>query len=48
MKLSAHLAAAVNPQTGNLDFTKFYSSIERSGASLKEYGAALQKMGPAG
>ena len=48
MKLSAHLATATNPQTGNLDFTKFYSSIQKSGASLEQYGAALQKMGPAG
>ena len=48
MKLSAHLATATNPQTGNLDFTKFYSSIQKSGASLEQYGAALQRMGPAG
>ena len=27
MKLSAHLATAMNPRTGNLDFTKFYTSI---------------------
>ena len=48
MKLSAHLATATNPQTGNLDFTKFYTSIQKSGASLEEYGKALQNMGPAG
>ena len=48
MKLSAHLATATNPKTGNLDFTKFYTSIQKSGASLQEYGEALQKMGPAG
>ena len=48
MKLSAHLATATNPQTGNLDFTKFYTSIQKSGASLQEYGQALQNMGPAG
>ena len=48
MKLSAHLATATNPQTGNLDFTKFYSSIKQSGATLEQYGEALQKMGPAG
>ena len=48
MKLSAHLATATNPQTGNLDFTKFYSSIQKSGASLQEYGQALQNMGPVG
>lgn len=48
MKLSAHLATAMNPRTGNLDFTKFYTSIQKSGASLQEYGEALQRMGPAG
>ena len=48
MKLSAHLATATNPQTGNLDFTKFYTSIQKSGASLEDYGKALQNMGPAG
>ena len=48
MKLSAHLATATNPKTGNLDFTKFYTSIQKSGASLQEYGEALQRMGPAG
>ena len=48
MQLSAHLSAATNQQTGNLDFTKFYTSIQKSGASLEEYGVALQKMGPAG
>lgn len=48
MQLSAHLATATNQKTGNLDFTKFYSSIQKSGSSLEEYGAALQKMGPAG
>lgn len=48
MKLSAHLATALNPRTGNLDFTKFYTSIQKSGASLQEYGEALQRMGPAG
>lgn len=48
MKLSAHLATAMNPRTGNLDFTKFYTSIQKSGASLQEYGEALQRMGPVG
>ena len=48
MQLSAHLANATNPQTGNLDFTKFYTSIQKSGASLEDYGKALQNIGPAG
>ena len=48
MKLSAHLSAATNTQTGNLDFAKFYTNIQKSGASLEQYVTALQKAGPVG
>ena len=47
-QLQAQLKSATNIQTGNLDLTKFYQSMQRSGMQLKDYQKALATMGPAG
>ena len=46
-KLQAHLKNATNAN-GLLDFGKLNTSIQRSGASLTEYGNQLLKLGPQG
>jgi hypothetical protein len=38
----------LNPQTGNLDFTKFISSINKSGNSIEGLAESLLKVGPQG
>ena len=47
-ELSTRLQQATNVNTGNLDFSKFNSSLKQSGQSLQSYGQQLQKLGPAG
>ena len=47
-ELKAHLQAATNTKTGNLDFSKLSDSLHKSGKSLKDYGDTLRNMGPEG
>lgn len=47
-QLQASLQSAFNVDTGKLDFAKFSNSIQKSGKELKEYGATLVSLGPAG
>lgn len=47
-ELSAHLKAATNVNTGNLDFSKLNQSIKQSGMTLQQYGKQLQSLGPQG
>lgn len=48
LKLQTSLQAALNPNTGNLDFSKFTSSIQRSGDSLQNLSSSLLNIGPQG
>ena len=48
LKLQTHLAAALNPDTGNLDFSKFNNSILRSGDSIENLSYSLLKAGSSG
>ena len=47
-ELAAHLNQATNAKTGTLDFSKLNESISKSGASLTDYAATLQRLGPEG
>ena len=46
--LQANLQNALNPDTGNLDFSKFSSSIAKSGNSIEGLSQSLLKLGPTG
>ena len=48
MKLQANLQAALNPDTGTLDFSKFNNSIKRSGESISGLAQSLLSLGPQG
>ncbi len=48
MELKVHLQNATNIKTGNLDFSKLNTSIQKSGKTLAEYGRQLQALGPQG
>lgn len=47
-ELKAHLEAATNVQTGNLDFTKLNKSLKDSGKTLTDYGKQLKTLGSDG
>ena len=47
-ELQAHLNAATNEKTGNLDFSKLNESLKQSGKSLTDYSDSLRKMGKDG
>ena len=47
-ELKAHLQAATNVKTGNLDFSKLSQSLKQSNTSLTQYATKLQQLGPAG
>lgn len=47
-ELKAHLEAATNVQTGNLDFTKLSKSLKDSGKTLSDYGQQLKVLGATG
>lgn len=47
-ELKIHLQNATNVKTGSLDFTKLNQSIKNSGASLSDYAAKIQSIGPEG
>lgn len=48
MKLQANLKAALNPDTGTLDFSKFNTSIQRSGNSVTKLASSLLSAGADG
>lgn len=48
MKLQSNLQAALNPQTGTLDFSKFNTSIEKSGESITNLASRLLMAGDEG
>ena len=47
-QLAAQLKLATNPNTGNLDLSKFQQSLRESGMQLKDYQNHLGQLGPAG
>lgn len=47
-ELRAHLASAINQDTGKLNFDKFSQSLKASGKTISDYGAKLSAIGPQG
>jgi len=47
-ELQIALRSAFNESTGKIDFTKFESSLKRSGKTLEIYGKELAALGPEG
>lgn len=48
MELQKHLSAAMNVNTGNLDLSRFSTSLKASGKTLEEYSNKLLAIGPEG
>lgn len=48
LELEQHLLAATNVNTGNLDLSRFSSSLKASNKSLTDYYTTLMKIGPEG
>ena len=46
--LKVMLSQAVNPQTGNLDLSKFSQQLAKSKTSLNDYAKSLTNLGPTG
>lgn len=47
-ELKVHLESATNVNTGALDFGKLTNALKKSGLTLSDYGAKLQRLGPQG